>query len=377
MTVPGILRALEEASLYRDALGWAHTDADLGMVDGLDAPTLAGLLEKRHAAGHPRALLAVVPTGRRAESLGQALQAYIPDAEVLTFPAWETLPHERLSPSPTRSACGCRRSAASASGRASIRWWSSPPCARPCSRSRATSARSIRSSSPSEDEDTSSTPSPPCSSNAPTRASTWCRAAVSSRCAAASSTSSRPPPTTRSASSSSVTRSIRSGHSRSPISARCPATSRLSTCRPAVSCCSPTRCASGPGPSSASSRDRRDAREDGRGHPRRGNGVAAAGGLRAARHARRVPSRGQRHRRRRPRALERPRHHPRRDEPGVPRRRVERCDVGGIRPDRPGSGRLPDDRQAARGRARPRRRVVAAEPVRRRPRRGRHRGRQP
>jgi transcription-repair coupling factor (superfamily II helicase) len=100
VTVPGILRALEEASLYRDALSWAHTDADLGLVDGLDAPALAGLLGKRAAAGHPAALLAVVPTGRRAESLAQALAAYISDAEVLTFPAWETLPHERLSPSP-------------------------------------------------------------------------------------------------------------------------------------------------------------------------------------------------------------------------------------------------------------------------------------
>ncbi|KQR49392.1 transcription-repair coupling factor [Microbacterium sp. Leaf161] len=99
MTVPGILRALEEASLFRDALSWAQTDADLGLVDGLDAPALAGLLEKRRAAGHPAALLTVVPTGRRAESLAAALIAYIPDAEVVTFPAWETLPHERLSPS--------------------------------------------------------------------------------------------------------------------------------------------------------------------------------------------------------------------------------------------------------------------------------------
>lgn len=100
MTVPGILRALEEASLFRDALSWAQTDADLGLVDGLDAPALAGLLQKRRAAGLPASLLTVVPTGRRAETLAQALEAYIPDAEVVTFPAWETLPHERLSPSP-------------------------------------------------------------------------------------------------------------------------------------------------------------------------------------------------------------------------------------------------------------------------------------
>ncbi|HWS51856.1 MAG TPA: CarD family transcriptional regulator, partial [Microbacterium sp.] len=100
MTVPGILRALEEATLYRDALTWAQTDADLGLVDGLDAPTLAGLLRRRQESGHPAALLAVAPTGRRVETLAAALEAYVPDAQVLTFPAWETLPHERLSPSP-------------------------------------------------------------------------------------------------------------------------------------------------------------------------------------------------------------------------------------------------------------------------------------
>ena len=100
MTVPGILRALEEASLYRDALTWAQTDADLGLVDGLDAPALAGLLDRRAQSGKPASLLVVAPTGRRAESLAQALEAYLPDAEILGFPAWETLPHERLSPSP-------------------------------------------------------------------------------------------------------------------------------------------------------------------------------------------------------------------------------------------------------------------------------------
>ncbi|UNK69926.1 transcription-repair coupling factor [Microbacterium sp. H1-D42] len=100
MTVPGILRALEEANLYRDALTWAQTDADISAVDGLDAPIVAGLLEKRAAAGHPASALIVTPTGRRTESVATALQAYLPQAEILTFPAWETLPHERLSPSP-------------------------------------------------------------------------------------------------------------------------------------------------------------------------------------------------------------------------------------------------------------------------------------
>ncbi|MBS1907111.1 MAG: transcription-repair coupling factor [Actinobacteria bacterium] len=101
MTVQGIIRALEdEASGFRDALTWAQTDADLLASAGLDAPTLAGLLERRAAAGRPAALLVVAPTGRRAESLAAALGSYLPDAEILSFPAWETLPHERLSPSP-------------------------------------------------------------------------------------------------------------------------------------------------------------------------------------------------------------------------------------------------------------------------------------
>jgi len=99
--VQGIIRALEEeASGFRDALTWAQTDADLLASAGMDAPMLAGLLERRSAAGKPAALLVVAPTGRRAESLAAALGAYLPGAEILPFPAWETLPHERLSPSP-------------------------------------------------------------------------------------------------------------------------------------------------------------------------------------------------------------------------------------------------------------------------------------
>ncbi len=91
---------MEEANLYRDVLGWSSTDADISLVDGLDAPAIAGLLGRRASAGHPASVLVVTPTGRRAESVAAALGAYLDDAEILTFPAWETLPHERLSPSP-------------------------------------------------------------------------------------------------------------------------------------------------------------------------------------------------------------------------------------------------------------------------------------
>jgi transcription-repair coupling factor (superfamily II helicase) len=99
VTVPGILRALEQAEPFRDAVAAASVDADFSLVEGLDAPLLAALLERRRAAGRPPVMLLVAPTGRRAESLGPAVSALVPGTEVLHFPAWETLPHERLSPS--------------------------------------------------------------------------------------------------------------------------------------------------------------------------------------------------------------------------------------------------------------------------------------
>lgn len=94
------MRALEQAESFRDAVAAASVDADFSLVEGLDAPLLAALLAHRRAHGRGGVLLAIAPTGRRAETLGPALQAVIPGAVSLHFPAWETLPHERLSPSP-------------------------------------------------------------------------------------------------------------------------------------------------------------------------------------------------------------------------------------------------------------------------------------
>ncbi|WP_439592197.1 transcription-repair coupling factor [Microbacterium sp.] len=99
MTVPGIVRALEQADSFQDAGAAASIDADFSLVEGLAAPMLAALLERRRRAGKPGVLLVVTPTGRRADALGPAIGSVLPGAEVLHFPAWETLPHERLSPS--------------------------------------------------------------------------------------------------------------------------------------------------------------------------------------------------------------------------------------------------------------------------------------
>jgi transcription-repair coupling factor (superfamily II helicase) len=58
------------------------------------------LANLRKAKSLSNVQLVVVATGREAEELGDALKELDPAAEVLEFPSWETLPHERLSPSP-------------------------------------------------------------------------------------------------------------------------------------------------------------------------------------------------------------------------------------------------------------------------------------
>jgi len=48
----------------------------------------------------PSLQLIIVATGREAEDLERDLKFLEPESEILLFPSWETLPHERLSPSP-------------------------------------------------------------------------------------------------------------------------------------------------------------------------------------------------------------------------------------------------------------------------------------
>ncbi len=68
--------------------GSAHTHAAVGPADATGAT---------HPPGSTP-LLVVTATGREADELAAALRCYLPDPDVAVFPAWETLPHERLSP---------------------------------------------------------------------------------------------------------------------------------------------------------------------------------------------------------------------------------------------------------------------------------------
>jgi transcription-repair coupling factor (superfamily II helicase) len=99
MVFQGLSRALARTPNLAAALEYAQRDADFSLVEGLNAPLISALLEARIAAAAPPVVLAVTATNREAERLMAALASLMPHAELCEFPAWETLPHERLSPS--------------------------------------------------------------------------------------------------------------------------------------------------------------------------------------------------------------------------------------------------------------------------------------
>lgn len=100
MGLASLIPVLSRAHTYGEALKGAGADGDFSAVEGLRVPLLAGLLERRTAsAGRGQALLAIAATSREAQAVTEAFGCWAPDALVLPFPAWETLPHERLSPS--------------------------------------------------------------------------------------------------------------------------------------------------------------------------------------------------------------------------------------------------------------------------------------
>ncbi|WP_439710234.1 transcription-repair coupling factor [Demequina lignilytica] len=76
---------------------WA--DARLGDATYVQAPGAAAApLIARAALTADAPIVAVAATGGDADQLARALTAYLDPATVTTFPSWETLPHERLSP---------------------------------------------------------------------------------------------------------------------------------------------------------------------------------------------------------------------------------------------------------------------------------------
>src|SRR5262245_30506100 len=98
MKLAGLLTAaLADPALARARALAAGKDAD--QVDLTGPPAMRPFVVAAVADARPgQAVLAVTATSREAEDLADALGSLLPAEQVAVFPAWETLPHERLSP---------------------------------------------------------------------------------------------------------------------------------------------------------------------------------------------------------------------------------------------------------------------------------------
>ena len=101
MTLTGLLDAVQTDP----GLAAAVEAARAGGVATLEVVAPAGVRPLLVAAvastpprGAGRPVLVVTATGRESEDLASALRCYLSSSAVAEFPAWETLPHERLSP---------------------------------------------------------------------------------------------------------------------------------------------------------------------------------------------------------------------------------------------------------------------------------------
>ena len=111
--LPPLLADADIARTVRAASSRSRSDRSLVVAPGARPAVLAAMAlgeegvqrvagDDAQAAGVAEApgtpLLVVTATGREAEETALALRSYLPADDVAVMPAWETLPHERLSP---------------------------------------------------------------------------------------------------------------------------------------------------------------------------------------------------------------------------------------------------------------------------------------
>ena len=83
----------------RDALTKGDSLTLASVPDGFDALVVADLTRALAAAMEgPAALVHVARDGQRQQVLENALRFIAPEIEVLTFPAWDCQPYDRISP---------------------------------------------------------------------------------------------------------------------------------------------------------------------------------------------------------------------------------------------------------------------------------------
>ena len=112
MSLAGILHTVADDPRLSRALDVARAESQppsprwatprgpdvLAGVDLVAPAALRPVLTAALATEPGQFVLAVTATAREAEDLAAALGSFLPANRVVCFPAWETLPHERLSP---------------------------------------------------------------------------------------------------------------------------------------------------------------------------------------------------------------------------------------------------------------------------------------
>ncbi len=99
-TLHGLVDAVGALPGIQDAVRRARLTGSASATEALDVtapPALYPVVAAAVAEAVP--MLVVTATAREAEDLAAALSSMLPEHAVAEFPAWETLPHERLSPS--------------------------------------------------------------------------------------------------------------------------------------------------------------------------------------------------------------------------------------------------------------------------------------
>jgi transcription-repair coupling factor (superfamily II helicase) len=99
MSLSGLLDAVLPDPALSRAVSSAGVDSlELSAPAALRPFVVSALAADPAQGGAGRPVLAVTATGRDAEDLVDALRCVLPADEVVGYPSWETLPHERLSP---------------------------------------------------------------------------------------------------------------------------------------------------------------------------------------------------------------------------------------------------------------------------------------
>ncbi|CAN5366755.1 hypothetical protein BH24ACT9_BH24ACT9_03000 [soil metagenome] len=99
MPLSGLLEAVLSEGDGRDLAEAARrTGVDVQAITAMNPLAVAAIAAERERGGAGRPVLAVTATSRQAEDLASGLHCLLRDRQVEVFPAWETLPHERLSP---------------------------------------------------------------------------------------------------------------------------------------------------------------------------------------------------------------------------------------------------------------------------------------